>query len=83
MHRDVKDVLAWIGQLSLEKYHGRIIYYKARVEALFHGDASKEWEDIADSVKVQHVPGSHLEILKEPYVRTLAEKINAELRDLR
>ena len=80
---EMKDVIVWLKQLSLEKYPGRIIYYKARVEALFHGDASKGWEGIADSVEVQTVPGTHLELLKEPHVRTLADKINAELRNLR
>ena len=83
MPGEMKDVIVWLKQLSLEKYPGRIIYYKARVEALFHGDASKGWEGIADSVEVQTVPGTHLELLKEPHVRTLADKINAELRNLR
>ena len=83
MSDDMEDVRAWLGQLSLEKYTGRIIYYKARVEDLFHDEASTGWEVIADSVEVQTVPGTHQAILKEPYVRKLAKKINAELRDLR
>jgi len=80
---DMKNVLTWLRQLCLEKYSRRIVYYKARVEALSQSHASQGREDIADIVEVQTVPGTPLDILKEPNVKTLAEKIHAELLRVR
>ncbi len=77
----VQESIRWLRDYIIAPYDGRIVFYRARARLLtVVSDLDREWEKYSQGVDVHTVPGSHLDILREPYVRVLAEKINAELQ---
>ena len=82
-HNVVQENIRWLRNYAIKPYDGRIVFYRARARLLMVvSGLDKEWEKYSKELDVYTIPGSHLDILKEPYVRVLAEKINAELRKL-
>ena len=79
----VQESIRWLRNYTVTPYDGRIVFYRARARLLtIVSGLEKEWETYSRGMDVYAIPGSHLDILKEPYVRVLAEKINAELQKL-
>ena len=75
-----------------EPYRGELLLFRAtekdeRVDEMVedtpyverYDDPLLGWEKNVTSVKVQDVPGGHVSLLMEPYVRTLAERIQAHI----
>ena len=82
-HNVVQESIRWLRDYAIKPYDGRIVFYRARARLLMVvSGLDKEWEKYSKELDVYTIPGSHLDILKEPYVRVLAEKINVELRKL-
>jgi amino acid adenylation domain-containing protein len=82
--RYLEKVSSWLRHYRLEPYQGRIVFYRARGQKLLrHLKLDEVWRKFAERVDTYPVPGHHEQILKEPYVRVLADKINRELRDAR
>jgi amino acid adenylation domain-containing protein len=79
--KNSKRVIEWLQRFDKEKYPGCITLFKAKAQVLFSpASFDKGWKDLAGTVDVHVVPGHHALIMKEPYVRTLAEAINQELQ---
>jgi amino acid adenylation domain-containing protein len=74
----------WLKAYRPEPYPGRIVFCRARGQKLLrHLKLDEEWRNLADRIEVYAVPGHHEQILKEPYARVLASRLNGELRDVR
>jgi thioesterase domain-containing protein len=77
-------VALWLKSYRLERYPDRIVFCRARGRRLLrHLKLDREWRRFSDRMDVYPVPGLHEQILKEPYVRGLASRLNSELRNLR
>jgi amino acid adenylation domain-containing protein len=84
---DRRDLNRWVlEQRTLQSYrsvdyHGRITYfYPDESQYLLYGDPSCGWLYMAERVVLHKVTGSHLNMMKEPHVRLLAEQLQAGLR---
>lgn len=64
----------WKALLSYKpaRYPGKVVLFRARKQALFCVDPTLGWSDLAGGVAVNVVPGTHKQMLEEPYVHTLA-----------
>lgn len=64
-----------------QPYNGSVTLFRARSRPAFNSqDPEIGWKKIAgDNVEVNEVPGSHEGMFKEPYVRTLAAALKANL----
>ena len=62
-----------------KSYPGRVILFHARTRPLFHLSSEDEgWREWASGgVEVRTVPGTHAHMLDEPFVRELAESLQA------
>jgi thioesterase domain-containing protein len=67
---------------KIQVYPGRITLFRARQAApRIHADAWGGWKATAlAGVDVQEIPGHHMNMLEEPHVRVLAEKMSHTLR---
>jgi len=64
-------------------YAGRVTLFRAAV-GLGEGDAAPGWDALASQgVALYDVPGEHDTMLNEPYVRVLAEQLNAAIARVR
>jgi thioesterase domain-containing protein/acyl carrier protein len=67
-----------------EPYPGRVLLYATRTQPLHHLlEVDKAWKKIAAQVDVVTVRGTHVSIVREPYIRTVAEDLRARLAELR
>ena len=61
-------------------YHGRVLLYKAKTEPLYHLlEVEKKWSKITSQLEVIPVRGTHDNIVREPYVRAVAESLREVL----
>ena len=58
-----------------------VFIYPEQSHYELYGDPSCGWLDRADRVALVKVPGSHLDMLKEPHVREFARKLEAVWRE--
>ena len=57
-------------------YHGRVSLFMATDDLNALNDSQEGWNILAPlGVEVHEIPGDHINIIKEPHVRTLAEKL--------
>ncbi len=64
-------------------YSGRVILYKATTQPLHHlFEVEGPWREIAAELDVVPVRGTHISIVQEPYVRTIAEDLRGRLSRL-
>ena len=68
-------------------YPGRITLFRA-TEGVFYSQAYLEaglgWGDLtSEGLKIHDVPGDHMQMLQDPHVQVLAEKLQAELSQFR
>lgn len=83
---DRRELNRWaLEQKSLVKYHsgyyrGSITYFYPE-ESQYHlyGDPTCGWLRLANRVQIHRVPGSHLNMMKEPHVSVLAERLQSSL----
>jgi thioesterase domain-containing protein len=70
-----------LGEYVPKPYPGRIMLFRARTRPLFHAFRSDlGWSRFAAAgVHVKTVPGNHETMLQEPFVRILAEQLQAAL----
>jgi amino acid adenylation domain-containing protein len=63
-------------------YRGRGVLLRSReAKAGFYDSADRGWNEMfADGLEIHEVPGDHLTMLAEPYVRTVAERLADCLR---
>ena len=62
-------------------YEGRVVLFRVRAMSLFGAaDPQMGWGKLARSgVSVKMIAGGHNNILEQPYVQSLAEKLSEEL----
>ncbi len=62
-------------------YQGKVVLFRASVQPLaraLHSDLG--WgKQVSDGVEIHTLPGDHTNLLKEPYIRVLAEKLKLYL----
>jgi thioesterase domain-containing protein len=82
---DAIDMAAW--SYIPEGYPGQIVYFlseKRKRELGGEQAAVGNWYELASGgLDVFHVPGDHLDILKEPHVQIVAEHLWACLDEVR
>ncbi len=65
----------------LEPYDGNAILFKAELYASSHSDSHEGWRKLVrGGLQIRFMPGRHFELMKEPYVRTLAVELAECLR---
>jgi thioesterase domain-containing protein len=62
-------------------YPGRVTLFRARTRPLFHSfQADLGWSNWAGGgVEIKTIPGNHVSMLHEPYIRTLGAQLQAAL----
>ncbi len=66
-------------EYSIQPYPGKVCLFRAADDM----DSKLDWQQLAKSgLSIYDIPGEHLEILEEPNVQVLAEKIQLELQQL-
>jgi thioesterase domain-containing protein len=61
-------------------YAGRVLLYKCRTQPLYHlFEVDQAWSQIASRVDVVEVRGTHISIVREPYIRPIAEDCRERL----
>jgi acyl transferase domain-containing protein/thioesterase domain-containing protein len=64
-------------------YGGRVVVYQARTEPLHHlFEIDRAWRSVSAGVDVVRVPGTHLSLILDPYVRIIAEDLRPRLEAL-
>jgi thioesterase domain-containing protein len=64
-------------------YVGRVLVYKSRTQPLYHLlEVEHAWQALASQVGVVVVRGTHISIVREPYVRAIAEDLRHRLSTL-
>ena len=62
---------------NIQPYPGKISMFRATEDM----DSKLDWQELAQSgLSISDLPGEHLEILQEPHVQLLAEKIQLEIK---
>jgi thioesterase domain-containing protein len=61
-------------------YDGRVLLYKSRTQPLYHLlEVERSWSKIASSVDVVVVRGTHVSIVREPYINPIAQDLRKRL----
>jgi thioesterase domain-containing protein/acyl carrier protein len=61
-------------------YAGRVLLYKSRTQPLYHLlEVDRAWQKIAAHVDVVEVRGTHVSIVREPYILPVAEDLRQRL----
>ncbi len=78
--RDVEE-FNWLAarQFVPRSYDGRVTLFWASQDLRAKFDMIEGWKTLARAVDVIEVPGTHLDIIKEPHVAELAEKLRGAL----
>jgi len=73
---------AWVAYEALP-YPGRVTLFRSRSSPLFHSfEHDLGWARIAQGgLEIKNVPGNHVSIMQEPYVRQLANCFRASLSE--
>jgi acyl-CoA synthetase (AMP-forming)/AMP-acid ligase II/thioesterase domain-containing protein/acyl carrier protein len=77
----LQKVIDWLRRQTLQRFPARVFFYRAKAQGLFLSSPDMGWGCFAETVSVRQVPGSHTDIVREPYVRSLARSINEDLRE--
>ena len=75
-------VIEWLHKYVPQRFPARITFYRATAQGLLLSYPDMGWGCLADMVRVRPVPGGHVDILREPYVRWLAGRVNEDLRSV-
>ncbi len=63
-------------------FRGDAVLFATELPTSWHGDVHESWKDLVQgTLTVRHLSGGHLEIMREPYVRELAEELSICLHD--
>ena len=63
-----------------KRYPGRILLYKSRTQPLYHLlEVERAWQAIASDVDVVVVPGTHISIVREPYICAVVADLRKRL----
>jgi thioesterase domain-containing protein/acyl carrier protein len=66
-----------------KRFEGRVVLYKSRTQPLYHLlEVDRAWSSIAAQVDVIVVPGTHVSIMREPYICPVAEDLRERLSKL-
>jgi phthiocerol/phenolphthiocerol synthesis type-I polyketide synthase A len=64
-------------------FPGRVLLYKARTQPLYHlFEVERAWDKLASSVEVVLVGGTHVSMVQEPYICSVAEHLGVRLSEL-
>ncbi len=63
-------------------YPGRVVLFEAGDGARQSIEPGQRWRKVAEKLEVQVVPGDHYQIVKEPHVQALAERIKPYLEEI-
>jgi len=64
-------------------YQGRVVLFRASEDSpLPFDDPTLRWGRVAKQLDIQAVPGDHYQIVTEPHVRTLAERMKVSLEEV-
>jgi amino acid adenylation domain-containing protein len=64
-------------------YQGKVVLFRASDGAPPLGnDSALRWRKVAEQLEVQAVPGDHYQIVTEPHVRTLAERMKVSFEEV-
>jgi len=58
-----------------QAYDGRVTLFWACADLRASNDLVEGWRALAAGIEVQKIPGNHLNIIKEPHVAELANKL--------
>ena len=74
-----------LGQYIPKPYAGRTTLFRAHTRPPFHSlEPDLGWGDLAvGGIDIIHIPGNHLRILYEPYVRIFVERLRDCLAQLK
>jgi amino acid adenylation domain-containing protein len=62
---------------SPQAYDGKVTLFWASSDLRASDDSVKGWRTLATGgIEIQEIPGNHLDIIKEPHVAVLAQKLN-------
>lgn len=75
----VKNILA---AYSPKRAPVDITFYRAKAQALLMTHPDMGWGCLSRRVRIRHVLGTHLSLVREPHVRQLAARISEDLRNL-
>jgi len=73
-------VLDWLHRYVPQRFPAHITFYRAKAQGLVLSFPDMGWGCLVDTVRVRPVPGIHGDIVREPFVKSLAEDINEDLR---
>ena len=78
--RDVEE-FNWLAARNFvpKLYDGRATLFWASNDLRAKFDLIEGWQTLARAVDIHEVPGTHLDIIKEPYVAELAAKLRSSL----
>jgi thioesterase domain-containing protein len=63
-----------------ELYDGQILAYVAKTQPLTHlFQVAATWTKICNRVEIANIPGTHLNLMREPRVRDIAEHLSERL----
>jgi thioesterase domain-containing protein len=57
-------------------YPGRVLIWKTKETAC----DVQLWKSISAEAEIEEIPGGHIQILEEPYIKGWAERLSRELR---
>jgi thioesterase domain-containing protein/acyl carrier protein len=67
-----------------QPYPGRVLVYKSRTQPLYHLlEVERAWQALASDVEVVIVPGTHISIVREPYIGKVAEDLRQRWSQVR
>jgi thioesterase domain-containing protein len=59
-----------------QPYAGRVLVYKSRTQPLYHLlEVERAWQTLASRMEVVVVPGTHISLVRQPYIRAVAEDL--------
>jgi oxalate---CoA ligase len=79
---EMPKVIEWLHRYVPQRFPAHVTFYRAQAQGLLLSYPDMGWGCVADMVRVRPVPGTHVDILKEPYVRWLASRVNEDLRSV-
>ena len=66
-----------------QPYDGPVLVFKSRTQPLYHLlEVERSWAKIASDIEVVVVPGTHVSIVREPFIQPVAEKLRERLSEL-
>jgi thioesterase domain-containing protein len=64
-------------------YHGRVLVYAAKTQPIHHLlQVEAAWESISTQIEVVHIDGTHLNLMRQPRVISVANHLGQRLKEL-